>query len=80
MNPVDLDGASIIVFHGAIHATPPVVLAAGVGSFDGRTFIIGQEDRPPFILTEDHWERVERPLTGFWKERYPEYNWYLEIR
>lgn len=77
MDPVSLDGRTIIIFDGPIFSKETEVIAAGFGAYDGVAFHVHQADGSRFTFPEDYLDLTELPLTGEWKNRYPDFEWYL---
>lgn len=77
MNPVALDGCRILVVDRELAMPEVTILAVGIGEFDGETFQIVEEDGRKYELPDAGWKIVERPLSGRWKDEYPQADWYF---
>lgn len=77
MDPVALDGRALIVFDGPIINNDTRIIAAGLGVYDGATFLINRADGSQFLFPEEYLDLIELPLTGEWKRKYPDSEWYL---
>ncbi len=77
MDPVALDGRTLIVLNGQISNRGTRVIAAGVGVYDGANFLLNKEDGSQFLFPEEYLDLVELPLTGEWGRKYPDHEWYL---
>ena len=79
MNPISYDGIPLIIIDGTIGLKSTAIIAKGYGSYDGSLFSIEQENGHSFILTElDSLTAI--PLTGLWKEKYPDYQFYIQLK
>ena len=59
--------------HGAL------VVAAGVATFDGETLEIMGDAPEDFVVPEAVWRHAAVPVTGLWKRKYPDFDYYLVV-
>jgi hypothetical protein len=77
MNPVDFDGVSIVLLDRPIGDSDCQVVIGGCGQYDGETYSIVSESGESVELDDTTLNAVEMPHTGFWKKKYPGFDWYI---
>ncbi|MEM7147555.1 MAG: hypothetical protein AAF591_20735 [Verrucomicrobiota bacterium] len=77
MNPVEFDGIRIVVLDRPIHDSDVQAICAGTGTYDGEVFTVASDDGDTTRLNDEILQATEMPLTGHWKRKYPDYDWYL---
>lgn len=79
MNPQEYDGISLLILSEPFNEKTLTVLFEGIGSFDGEIFKIINDKNKSFIIPEDKWTMTVIPLTGIWKQKYPNSDFYLVL-
>ena len=74
---MEFDGVNVIVLDRPIWESDVKVICAGVGSYDGETYSVLSVDGDSIALDDAVLDAVERPLTGVWKKKYPDFKWYI---
>jgi len=78
MSAIDLDMRMILVIRGNINDKPLNVIAKGLGRHLGETFIVENDKGDETEIDIDDLDTY-LPLTGLWKKKYPDYEYYVSL-
>ena len=79
MNPVEFDGCALLMVTGELIEKGTRIVVEGVGAYNGEQFEINQNGGTVFDLTPFIEQTIARPLTGKWKKKFPQSDYYLVV-
>lgn len=79
MTAIDLHLKEILIIKGSISSKPLNIIYAGTGWHNGETFEVKNDSEELIEIGIDLLEDAI-PLTGLWKKRYQDYDFYISIK